>query len=292
MKASYDHELLSSFYLWFDDRLNYHGEAYKTGETHTFQYVDTYDIPSNYIAYYSPYRQFVWASDKETIPNYVTIDGTDVYDQNNIYIDYNNGRVLLDTAVYGTNQNLTITGTFPYKTINSYITDETEENVILNSDFIISPIDQTYLQQKGGFSNKIYTVPAAFVTLGGSNNIPFAFGGLDETLSTIRAVVISDSNYTLDGMMSLFRDAARTTFALIEYEDFPMGEFSHIKSHPYRYKTLSDAASRHCFIEDARVAKLTDRVRERITPSKDYKIGFMDFEISRPRLPRQEYKRT
>jgi hypothetical protein len=292
MNVGYDHKLLSSFYLWFDDRLNYFAETYKTGQSHTFQYIDTHDIPSNYIAYYSPYRQFVWASDKVVVPDYVTIDGSTVYDKNGIYIDYSNGRVLLNTATFGTSQSRVITGTFPYKTVNTYITDETEENVIMNSDFLISPINQTFLQQKGGFTDKIYTVPAVFLTLGGSSNKPFAFGGMDETVSTLRGVVITESNYTLDGIMSLFRDSTRTTFSLMDFEDFPMGEFNHIKSHPYKYKTLADAASSYCFIEDARVAKLTDRVREKIAPSKDYKVGFIDFEISKPRTPRQEFQRV
>jgi len=291
MKVGYDHELLSSFYLWFDDRLNYFAEAYATGITQTFQYVDTVDLPSNYNAYYSPYRQLVWASDKTTVPNYVTIDGTDVYDKDNIYIDYSNGRVLLDSSVYPSTT-LTITGTFPIKTVNVYITDETEENIILSSDFIISPADKTYLESKGGYSSKLYAVPAVFMTLANSKNEPFAFGGMDQTESRIRCVVVADSNYTLDGIASIFRDAARTTVPLIDYEDFPLGEFSHVKSHPYTYEALSGTSTTHSFIENVNVAKLTDRTQERITSSTDYKIGFLDFDVTKPRVPRQEYKRT
>lgn len=290
MKVGFDHELLSSFYLWFDDRLNYFAEAVMPSITHTFQHVDSPDLPSNYIAYYSPYRQFVWSSDKNAVNDFVTIDGTQVTDKNNIYIDYNNGRVLLNTSTYS-GTSLNITGDFAYKTVNTYITDETEENVILNSDFTISPLNQTFLQQNGGFTDKIYTVPAVFLTLANSSNEPFAFGGMDNTISNIRGVVIADSNYTLDGVLSIFRDSARTCFSMVEFNDFPFGEFNHIKSHPYKYETLSSGSSKKFFIEDVKCSKITDRARERITSSTDYKVGFIDFNVSMPRVPRENFIR-
>jgi hypothetical protein len=291
MNVGFDHELLSSFYLWVDDKLNYFAEAYQPSASHTFQYVDSLDVPSNYHAYYSPYRQFVWSSDKVTVNDFVTINGTQVQDKNGIYIDYNNGRVLVDTAVHGASKTLTITGDFAYKTVNVYITDETEENVILNSDFIISPVNQTYLQQNGGFSDKIYTVPAIFLTLSNSINEPFAFGGLDNTIANLRAVIVADSNYTLDGVLSMFRDTARTCVPLIDFENFPFGEFSHIKTHPYKYVDLSNASTSKCCVDEVRASKLTDRSREKITGSKDYKIGFLDFSISKQRNPRQNFSR-
>lgn len=294
MNVGFDHELLSSFYLWVDDRLNYFGEATMPSINHTFEYVDSPNIPTNYDAYYSPYRQLVWASDKNLVNNFVEIGGVQKFDKtDDLFIDYNNGRVLIKHATHdpARNKNLVIKGDFAYKTVNVYITDETEENVILNNDFIISPINQTFLQQNGGFSDKIYTVPAIFLTLENSQNEPFAFGGLDNTKSNIRAVVIADSNYTLDGVLSLFRDSARSCFSLINYTDFPFGEFNHVKSHPYKYDTLSSSSSKNCFIESSRVSKITDRAAERITSTKDFKVGFIDFEISKPRNPRQKFKR-
>lgn len=292
MNVGYDHDLLSSFYLWFDDRLSYFAEAYQDSTNHTFEYVDTIDVPTDYHAYYSPYRQFMWSSDKILVNNFVNINGATKFDKvDDIYIDYNNGRVLVDTSVYGSSKSLNITGDFAFKTVNVYITDETEENVILSSDFIISPIDQTYLQTNGGFSDKIYTIPATFITLSNSENEPFAFGGMDNTVSNFRVVVVADSNYTLDGILSIFRDSARTCFSLIDFENFPFGEFNHIKSHPYKYTELEKTSSQRCFVDEVRSSKLTDRSRERITGSRDYKIGFLDFAISKPRTPRSIFSR-
>ena len=41
MNVGFDHDILSSFYLWCDDRLGYFAEAYQDSISHTFQYVDT-----------------------------------------------------------------------------------------------------------------------------------------------------------------------------------------------------------------------------------------------------------
>jgi|SaaInlV_125m_DNA_1040241.scaffolds.fasta_scaffold46377_2 hypothetical protein len=293
MKTSFDHELLSSFYLWCEDRLVYFAEAYEPAVNHTFEYIDSLDVPADYNGYYSPYRQFVSSSDKFNVNDFINVEGTNINDKDGIYIDYNSGRVLVDTndVRFGTSTALNITGEFAYKTVNLYITDETEESVILNSDFIISPTNQTYLQTNGGFSEKIYTVPAMFITLENSENVPFAMGGMDCTKFYMRAVVVADSNYTLDGVLSIFRDSARTSFPLIDYEDFPYGEFSHIKLHPYKYMDLASASSKSIFIDDSKSSKLTDRSREKITSSKDYKIGFLDFTLSIPRIPRAIFSR-
>lgn len=292
MKVAFDHQLLSSFYLWCDDRLSFFAEAYQDPISHTFEYVDSLDVPADYNGFYSPYRQFVSASDKFNVNNFVYINSTQVFDQDGIYIDYNSGRVLVDTnSRHGSSTSLNIDGEFAYKTVNLYITDDTEESVILNSDFIISPTNQTYLQTNGGFDDKIYTVPAVFITLENSENFPFAMGGLDNTVLYMRAVVVADSNYTLDGILSIFRDSARTNFALIDYEDFPYGEFSHIKSHPYKYQNIINGSSNFVFVDEVKSSKLTDRSRERITSSKDYKIGFLDFTLSKPRNPRSLFMR-
>lgn len=292
MNVGFDHDILSSFYLWCDDRLGYFAEAYQPSVSHTFQYVDTLDVPSNYHGYYSPYRQFVAASDKVSVNNFVNIDGVDKFDKtDDIYIDYNNGRVLVDTSVYGTTTTLSITGDFAYKTVNLYITDETEENVIVNSDFIISPANQTFLQSKGGFSDTIYTVPAMFITMENSVNEPFAFGGVDNTVIDMRAVIVADSNYTLDGVLSIFRDSARSSFKIIDFENFPFGEFSHIKSHPYKYVDLAGTSNQYVHVDEVRSSKLTDRSRDKITGSSDYKIGFLDFTLSKPRSPREIFQR-
>ena len=74
----------------------------------------------------------------------------------------------------------------------------------------------------------------------------------------------------------------KTSFSLIEFEDFPFGEFFHVKKFPYYYPDfIKEKASKNydiAFIEDVFVSKLFDRSGAQIP--QGLRIGFIDFEIS------------
>ena len=60
MKAQFDQNLLSSFYLWLENRLlKDDTKAYITELNNDFRYVDFDDIPSDMIGYQGEYRQLV-----------------------------------------------------------------------------------------------------------------------------------------------------------------------------------------------------------------------------------------
>jgi len=129
-------------------------------------------------------------------------------------------------------------------------------------------------------------LPAAFISYNSSENLPRALGGLDDTQANIRAVAIVEDNYTLDGMVSIFRDSARETFPLIGYQDFPYGEFFHIKNPPYTYTGLvaQSQDNAQMYIERTTASKLFDRTNKSIPIG--VRIGFLDFEVSNFRYPR------
>ena len=158
MKPQFDHKVLSSFYLWFDDRLTRYGEAVQTGISQQFYYSNlNVDIPSNQVAYYSPDRQFV--ANGENVPSGVYISGGSFgssysfVDQNGndptgLLIDFEKGRVVMKEGV---GSSLAISGNFDRKTINSYITNETEEELLFNTDFLLADgDDETFLQSVTG----------------------------------------------------------------------------------------------------------------------------------------------
>ena len=58
MKTVYQHELLNSFYLWFDNFLVRKGEAYKTYSTDFYYYAD--ERVQNKTVFGSPYKQWVY----------------------------------------------------------------------------------------------------------------------------------------------------------------------------------------------------------------------------------------
>ena len=55
MKAQFDQNLLSSFYLWLENRLlKSDTKAYLTGLDNNFRYVDFDDIPSGTVSFTGP----------------------------------------------------------------------------------------------------------------------------------------------------------------------------------------------------------------------------------------------
>jgi hypothetical protein len=297
MRAQFDQKVLSSFYLWFDDRLVRYGEAVESGISQNFYYSpNSVDISNNQVAYYSPDRQFV--SNGYDVPSGVYIDSTGKYDfvhqkPNNstgLMIDHDQGRVILNSSM-GTG--LSISGNFSRKTVNTYITNESEEELLLNTDFLLAEQDdQTFLESMTGFASLNYTVPAAFISYNSSLNKPFALGGLQDTRSNIRAVVITNDNYTLDSILSLFRDSTEVCVPIVDYAEFPYGEFFHVKNPPYTYETLyrqkMDANAQYAFIEKISSSKLHDSSNSAINIPRNMRIGFVDFALSTPRMPKIE----
>ena len=300
MKPQFDHKVLSSFYLWFDDRLTRYGEAVETGISQQFYYSNlNIDVPTNQVAYYSPDRQLL--ANGSDVPSGVYISGgafggsysgvdQDGDNATGLMIDFEKGRVILNADV---GSELAISGNFDRKTINSYITNESDEDLLFNTDFVVAADDdETFLQTITGLGAPNYTVPAAFLSYNSSVNKPFALGGMQDTQSNIRAVVVVNENFSLDAALSLFRDSTEVCVPLIEFGDFPFGEYFHIKSPPYTYsglyKTKMDGGVPYAFIEKVSVSKMYDTAGAAMNIPRNMRIGFIDFVLSTPRLPKAD----
>ena len=57
---------------------------------------------------------------------------------------------------------------------------------------------------------------AIFLKNIGSKNEPFAFGGIDDTRFSVRAVILSDNAFNLDAVCSILKDCARDIVPIIE----------------------------------------------------------------------------
>ena len=110
MKPQFQHTLVTSFYLWFDNYLQKYGEAYKN-KTGIFYNMSDDRLDSSYNVYSSPYKQFIFDSGLNSgVSNYQGTEGPLVIDRisgqreggtafeiargtSGLTIDYDNGRV-------------------------------------------------------------------------------------------------------------------------------------------------------------------------------------------------------
>jgi hypothetical protein len=282
MKPQYKHELMTSFMLWFDHELLQEGEAY-SNKTGTLYAKSDSRLPNTYISAQSNYKQ--WVNDSSITGEVNPIIPTDFQGSgraDNIVFDFDNGRIIETGGSFTTGDALT--GTFAVKDFNIYLTNETEEDLILENKF---QINSRYGDPSmSGIDPYDQVVPAIFLNSEYMRNEGFAFGGEDLTKNIIKAVVIADSEYQLDGALSIFADTARKTFSKIPFSGHPSTEYGDIKGGVYDYLSLSNSYSSQApyFIEDVTVSKFSERAQSRLPGN--LKVGFIDFDVSTNRFPR------
>tara|TARA_R100000152_G_C6778833_1_gene209849 strand:- start:36 stop:881 length:846 start_codon:yes stop_codon:yes gene_type:complete len=280
MKTLYQHELLNSFYLWFDNFLTTKGEAYTTYSTDFYYYAD--ERIQNKVVFGSPYKQWVYDKNITAAQINPTISGDSgaiAEGTSGLKFDFDNGRILFDSDfATGTN----ISGTYTVKDFNVYITNQTEESMITATKYkknsrygrtltYVPPYDQA--------------TPAAFLSLGATTNEPFAFGGMDNTITDVTAVVFAENIYQLDGALSIMADSAEVVFGNIPFTGAPLDEYGDVKSaYSTGYDYANVASNDHYIINKVNVSKISDS-SNKVIPV-DLFVGFVDFEIYKYRTPR------
>ena len=281
MKPQFQHELTTSFMLWADNYILRRGEAY-TNYTSTF-YPDTGDLRlgDDLVSYNSPHKQWVFDEgiSSATIPSGVMDDGVEINrGDNGLILDFDNGRVILNSS-YGM-EKTTVSGSYAVKDFNFYITNQTEEQLIIENKY---NSNSRFKQELSGISPYSPVIPAIFVNPESSENEPFAFGGEDKTSTNIRCVIFAENTYQLDGALSIFGDSKNEVFGKLSFEDYPLSEYGDASG--FNYRTLAESKNGTFFhVEQVRTSKLSDRVNKNIDPSLF--VGFIDFEVSNLRFPR------
>lgn len=257
------------------------GEAVFTDRSQTFSYSPAIDTPTGFNSFFAPKRQF--CANSLSAPSGCFVNGTGVTQNlsgsSSMIIDHNQGRVLLNSS-YGTG--VTVSGNFFEKEVNIYMTNDAPEDIIISNDFIVTGTPRTtYLQSSGELGVRRFVLPATFITYDTSKNEPFAFGGIEDTVNNVRVLVVATNNYEIDGVLSLFKDSAHKSFKIIDYEDYPYGQFWHVKTPPYYYPSLMTgeaANASYAYIERVDAYKIKDSINRKI--GKALLFGFLDFRVS------------
>jgi hypothetical protein len=279
MKEQFQHEFTTSFLMWFDNFLLDKGEAY-TNTTGDFFYYSDPRLDSRYVAYGSPYKQ--WVTDSSiagaTMPTGVHVVGSGFSGRNNgVVLDFDNGRALFS----GSNTKMSVTGEFAVKDFNVYLTNDTEDDLITENKYVVNS------RIPSGPWNYIEpyddVVPAAFLSVAQTENTPFAFGGTVNTIIQAKAVILAEDPYQLDGVMSIFLDSVDETIASIPMTGYPITELGDLKDDTYSYTGKEDEFSSNTkfFVDKVKTSKLSDRAQKSL--ANELYIGFIDFDIQKAR---------
>ena len=287
MKPQFDNQIMSSFLLWFDNKILTKGEAYQntTGEFYSVS-----DEFYGYQTYASSYSQFV--SDASitgaTIPTGLYVGNTLINvgegGSDGLHaIDYGNGRSYWSGA-----QSQAVTGSFSIKDFNVFLTNSTEDEILFQTQYTnrnqISSVVPT------GLEGDTKTYPVVYLKNNGSFNEPFALGGQDNTVMNIRAIVIADSQFDIDAIGSLFRDTQMTNIPIFEASEMPFNQFGYYNNgtqYNYTSVTSSKSEADTVFLEEVSVARF-DRVLENEVRKFNPNVysTLIDFELNKIRFPR------
>ena len=298
MKPQYQHEIVTSFALWMENHILRMGECYSNKADQKFFYQTDDRLDGDYVSFASPHKQWVFDSSitGANVIDSVTIDGTVVNrNTSGVRFDFDNGRVLIPSSgvsvgispVVATSGS-TVEADYAVKDFNIYITDQTEEELLLDAQF---DVNSRFSQEAtAGIKPYDQVVPAIFLSYESSVNEPFAFGGEDWTRTSIRCVIFAENSYQLDGLFSILNDSNNLNLTNVGFNEHPLNEFGDLKHGHYSY---TDVVKRYfeyrsiAIIDKVRVSKLNDRVAKKTHPGLF--LGFADFELISARFPRQTY---
>lgn len=287
MKAQFNNIAMTSVLFWFDNKLLSKGDAYTN---HSSYFYPVNSLFYGYYTYGAPFKQLV-IDESITGANiisgvYVSGSFVDIGQQNLSGINSSQGQLYFSSPI--PNADTTISGNYAVKDFNVYITSETEEDLLFETQFLLNP--KTY-QNPTGLATNAETYPVVFLKYQGGNNKALAFGGLDKTTINVRAIVISDNIFKIDALSSIFRDTNNTVIPLIYQNEMPFDPLGSCGCQGFNYKTLTAskvADNDYLFIDNVYVSKIDSRFTNSYNKlNPNIFTAFIDFELSKNRYPRQ-----
>ena len=282
MKPQFENILMSSMTLWFDNTLLKKGEAFSN---HNSLFYPITNIYNGYYSYGAPFRNLIR---DEAITGSNIISG--VYLNNTFITTGQSGLVAINAdqgqLYFNTDQSTnTISGNYAVKDYGIYLTNENEEKILFETKFNLNP---KTTENPTGLPINAQTYPAIYLKNNGGNNEPLAFGGLDSTNINVRAIVISDSMFSMDALTSIFKDVVRTYIPLVQPSEMPFNSLNGLNK-KYNYDTLVSGkagSSNSVYIKNIYVSKNVTNRGQYQDLNPDAISAFIDFELEAYRNPR------
>ena len=272
MKPQFQHQLATSYLLWFENYFLKKSEAYSVYNGSFSYYLDD-RLPDSFKSYGSEYKQMVYDSSlpNVVIPNGLYLDNIFTpFEQNKYILDFDNGRFIGKDL----SDSVNVTGAFTVKDLNVYYTNDTEENIVLN---VQESINQSVDNKHEFYKPYEQKLPAIYLSNEYMYNRPLALGGLNKTVTRAKAVAITNNSYELDAVISIFSDSYNEVFGLLQYDDHPLNEYGGLKNNSYSYPDLNKNKSL-IYVDNVYTSKLSDKIKQNLL--KDLYIGFIDFDLS------------
>ncbi len=277
MRPQYSHDLITSTILWMDNLLCNTGQAYVNVTGSLYREAVT---GGRNVVYASPYRGWVFDScvGGAIVPNgFMNSSGQFLTRSSGLVIDFINGKVSCPQ-----NWGPTLSGVYSRKEMNVYFSSDDETRYVM---------EQVYGENRNvaytltGLGGKVLTAPLAMITNGRGENVPWALGGMDDSKNTVRAFIISDSNYLQEGVNSLLQDSAHQTIPFAPYSAAPITASGDLKTVGWSY--CQDIYGIYGCTNGLYIKNVYDyKVSDKANKTSTFLLSCIELDISKPRFPR------
>lgn len=263
-------------YMWSQWKTLYYGQAY-VNLTLPLYYAADPSLPPGYITYASSYKSWVYDSGVLGAQIIQSVSGggfsNPLTRASGMIIDYVNGRVILPSS-YG--PNLALTGTVAVQEVNTYQPNESEESILTQNRFYLNPLYAG--TATGAIPPYSYCTPAVFVNTLHNINQAFSIGGLIDCTTSYSLAAYATSNYQLNALLSIYRDAKYQYLPMLGVDAGPLTVFGDTKS-GFNYMQMIaqyGTPGNLIYIKDVHTSKVSDRVKM----NSNYFVGLIDLDVS------------
>jgi len=289
MIPQFDNILMTSMLLWLDNKIVTNGQAYTNYQS---VFYPLSNMIYGYYTYGAPLKQMVIDSSISgaNIISGVYLNGVFITPgQNNLSgINATEGQLYFSQPI--SNPTTALSGNYAIKDYNIYLTSKTEENLLFETQYQINP--KTY-QNPTGLPIGSETYPVIYLKYQGGKNKPLAFGGFDQTVGNVRAVILSDSVFSLDAVTSIMRDTSRELIPLIYPNEMPFNSLGSVSISGNNFNYIKYTANKantddYLYINEVNVTKTDTRLLNATNSlNRNVYSAFVDFEVVKNRYPRQ-----
>ena len=287
MKPQWDNQVMSSTVLWMDHVLHQLGSGFQNASGY---FSDIPDMVNGLYAYAAPYKPILADASVTgaTIMTGIYLDNAFLASGQSgfVAINYPEATVYFTGEITGTNR---ISGDFSIGEFQVVLTSKSEEELLFETKYLLkSRMDQTL----SGLAENQSTFPIVFLKNNGGRNMPFQFGGTDQTVTNVRAIIMADSQFNLDACASLMKDQIRTHVPILTQAEMPYNALGCTGPNGYNYLTViaGKIPASACFVDDVtflsfdRSSRIFENFKE-VNPGCH--PGMLDIRLIGYRAPRQ-----
>lgn len=270
MNVQIDNKIISSLLLFIDHEIQKNGQAYANYSGRFYPISGGIQGLTAYAAPFKPLVNDTSISGANVMSgvyvngNYVSVGQSGLHS-----INHDQGTVYFNSPLPAS---AVVSGNYAIKEFGVNLTDQTEQKLLFETKYLTNT---KHNQVLSGLPLDTKTSPALFVKVREMENLPFAFGRIDDNNLKIRVIVITDNEFQRVGVCNILKNLNLRTFPI--YSTLPFDRNGAFTGVNYNFDTINAETGYYPWILKSKVVTLPQRDD---LPNVTKPSAMVDLEIS------------